>query len=262
MATLCRIMEIRIYLTGRVTLEVDGNVAVHERQFRGKQGRLLFTYLASERTRPVPREELAKIIWPGEMALSWEVALSALISRLRGLLSLDGLKNQGIALSSSFGQYHLRLPKDTWIDLEAVTSAVDNAEGALRSGGADPQGVLGPATVAVSIARRPFLSGIDGEWVESQRRKLERQLLRALDCLSTMWLRIGEPSLAVETATQTVALDPFRERSYQLLMHAYDASGNKAEAVRLYHRLAEILAAELGTGPSAKTEAIYSGLLR
>jgi len=144
-------MEIRIYLTGRVTLEVDGNVAVHEHQFRGKQGRLLFTYLASERTRPVPREELAKIIWPGEMALSWEVALSALISRLRGLLSPDGLKNQGIALSSSFGQYHLRLPKDTWIDLEAVTSAVDNAEGAL------PEASFHPIILCVTTCRLVYL---------------------------------------------------------------------------------------------------------
>lgn len=71
--------------------------------------------------------------------------------------------------------------------------------------------------------------------------------------------RIGEPSLAVETATQTVALDPFRERSYQLLMHAYDASGNKAEAVRLYHRLAEILAAELGTGPLGQDRSYLLG---
>ena len=55
-------VEIRVYLTGRVAVEVEGKVVIDERQLRGKQGRLVFTYLMCERTRPVSREELAAII--------------------------------------------------------------------------------------------------------------------------------------------------------------------------------------------------------
>ena len=55
-------MSIRIYLAGRIALEVDGEVTLNERRFRGKQGRLVFAYLVSEKTRPVSREELAVLL--------------------------------------------------------------------------------------------------------------------------------------------------------------------------------------------------------
>ena len=252
-------VDIRIYLTGRVAVEVDGKVVIDERQLRGKQGRLVFAYLVCERTRPVSREELAAVLWPDDLAASWEVALSALTSKLGSLLSMDVLKAGGVSLARGFGQYQVRFPAAVWIDLEASTSALDRAEAALRAG--EPGRALGPATVTASIARRAFLPGVDGFWQDTQRRKLERQLLRALDCIHQMQLSRGEPELAVETAIEAVNLDPYRERTYQCLMQAYAATGNKAQAVNVYHQFRGILAQELGTEPSAQIEALYLKLL-
>ena len=252
-------VEIRVYVTGRVAVEVDGEVVIDERQLRGKQGRLVFTYLMCERTRPVSREELAAIIWPDNLSVSWERALSALTSKLGSLLSMDVLKARGVSFARGLGQYQIRLPGHVWIDLEAATSALDRAEAGLRAG--EPERVLGPATVAASIARRPFLLGVDGFWQDTQRRKLERQLLRALDCIHHMQLSRGEPELAVETALEAVNLDPYRERTYQCLMQACVATGNTAKAVNVYHRFRGILAQELGTEPSVEIEALYLKLL-
>ena len=202
-------MGIRIYLTGRVGLEVDGHVVVKETNLKGKQGRLAFAYLVHERTRTVPEEELATIIWPHELSPAWEGALSAITSRIRTTLSMDPLKQQGVSFYRSSGQYQLDLPTDVWIDLEAGASAIDRAEAYLRNGSAEQ--VLGPAGAAASIARRPFLPSIDGFWVDSLRGKLQRQLLRALDCLSESQRLVGEPMVAVETATEAVKLDNLRE---------------------------------------------------
>ena len=60
-------MSIKIYLTGRVTVEINGKTVIDEQDFRGKQGRLAFSYLVCERTRPVPRADLATLLWPDEM---------------------------------------------------------------------------------------------------------------------------------------------------------------------------------------------------
>ena len=252
-------MIVRLYLTGRICVEVDGTVVVDERQFRGRQGRLAFAYLATERSRPIPREELANVLWPDEMAPTWDTSMSSLVSKLRGLFSSGSLRGRGLDIAGGAGQYLLRLPSDGWIDLEEAASAVDRAEAALRAG--EPQSILGPATVAMNICRRPFLSGIEGEWVELQRNKLERQLVRALDCLSYMGLALDEPNVAVEASIEAVGLDPFRERSYQLLMRAHMATGNGAEALSTYHRLRKLLEDDLATSPSAETEAIYLELL-
>ena len=58
-----------------------------------------------------------------------------------------------------------------------------------------------------------------------------------------------------------MTLDSCRESSYQLLMRAHSATGNRAEAVRVYHRLRELLTDELGTDPSKATETLYLELL-
>lgn len=86
-------------------------------------------------------------------------------------------------------------------------------------------------------------------------------LLRALECLSKVWLDAGEPSLAVEAASEALSLDPYHETGYQLLMRAHHASGNRPAALRAYHRLQAFLAEELGTVPSAESEALYLRLL-
>jgi DNA-binding SARP family transcriptional activator len=253
-------MTMRIYLAGRVAIEIDGQVVIDQREFRGRQGRLLFAYLVAERTHPVSRQELASVIWGDTRAGSWENALSALLSRTSRALS--DVENQGyeISITRRVGQYHLQLPAGAWIDLEAATSAVDRAEVAISAGRFNT--INGPATVAVSIARRPFLSGVTGAWAEAQRARLNRILLRGLDCLSEMWLELGEPQYAVETASEATGLALYRERSHRLLMRAHADDGEPATALDVYHRLSNRLNQDLATGPSSETEALYVQMLR
>ncbi|MCH7800846.1 MAG: hypothetical protein IIC24_04790 [Chloroflexi bacterium] len=253
-------MTMRIYLSGRVAIEIDGQVFIDQNQFRGRQGRLLFAYLVAERTHPVSRQELASVIWGDTRADSWENALSALLSRINRALSGVAAQGYEISITRRMGQYQIQLPAGAWVDLEAATSAVDRAEVATSAGNFNT--VSGPATVAVSIARRPFLSGVTGAWAEAQRAKFNRILLRGLDCLSEMWLALGEPQYAVETASEATGLAPYRERSHRLLMRAYADGGEPATALDVYHRLSNRLNQDLATGPSTETEALYVEMLR
>ncbi|MBI2917825.1 MAG: hypothetical protein HYY01_07495 [Chloroflexi bacterium] len=245
----------RIYLAGPIAIEVSGTVVLDQRRFRGKQSRLLFAYLVVERRRAVSRQELVDLLWPGEAPPACDVALSALISRLRSTIAGGGLAAQGMTLASGFGLHWLLLSAEAWIDVEAAAEAIDQAEMAVRAG--DMGRILGPATVASNISRRLFLPDCDGAWVEFQRGKLSRQLVRALDCHTEMWLAGGDHARAIETAAEAVSIDPFRESAYRLLMRAYVASGNPAKAIRAYHDLQATLNNELGTGPSPETEELY-----
>ena len=116
--------------------------------------------------------------------------------------------------------------------------------------------------MAAIIARRPFLPGEEGPWVDRQRAKLHAQLVRALDCLSDVWSANGEFALAVEVATEALTLEPFRETGWTRLMRAHAATGNRAEALRAYEQCRTLLTKELGTEPSPETEAVYLELLR
>jgi SARP family transcriptional regulator, regulator of embCAB operon len=249
-------MPLRIYLTGKVLVEGDGKILLDEERLIGKQGRLTFAYLVYERLRPVSRDELAGELWPGAVPPSWERSLSAIISKLRALLA--GLP--GVILDGSFGHYRLSLPADAWIDVEVANGAIDRAESALR--GDEPREARGWALVALQISRRPFLMGEEGPWTTVKRSGLREILVRAHECLSepSIWHR--EPEYAVKHAREAVTLEPFRETSYQLLMRAHAAVGNRAEALRVYERCRTLLSEELGVPPSSQTEAVYLEILR
>ncbi len=252
-------MGVRIYLTGRVGVEVDAGLVLSERDFRGRQERTAFAYLVCERDRPVTRAELAAVLWDGEAPPAWSTTLSAVVSRLRSLLDLPALRARDVAISRGFGQYRLFLPSDTWVDVEAATRAIDSAEAALRRG--MPREAFGPAAVADNVTRRPFLSGGEDGWIARERARLARIRVRALECLAKVWLHAGDGELAVEAAAEALAIDPLREKSLQLLMRAHALAGNPAAALQVYQRLREELVSELGTDPSAETEAVYLELL-
>ena len=76
-----------------------------------------------------------------------------------------------------------------------------------------------------------------------------------------MQIALGETESAVETALEAGSLDPYRERTHQYLMQAYAATGNKAEAINVYHRFGKLLAQDLGSDPSPEIEALYLKLL-
>src|SRR5690606_2443544 len=71
--------QVRIYLAGRMCVEVPGRGLTDQSALPGRQGRLLLAYLTLRRV-PVPREELADVLWPDAPPPSWETALSAVVS--------------------------------------------------------------------------------------------------------------------------------------------------------------------------------------
>ena len=75
----------RIQLCGRLVVELQGRRL--EDTLRGRQGRLLFAYLALHRDRPVRRDELAEALWSGKGAPpAYESLLAPPLSRLRKAL--------------------------------------------------------------------------------------------------------------------------------------------------------------------------------
>ena len=116
--------------------------------------------------------------------------------------------------------------------------------------------------MAYQISRRPFLMGEEGPWVTLKRSELRDVLVRAHECLSEPGIWGTEPAYAVKHAKEAVAIEPFRETSYQLLMRAHAAVGNRAEALRVYERCRSLLSEELGVHPSPQTEAVYLDILR
>src|SRR6187397_1305487 len=100
-------------MTERLAVEANGT-RLDEQRFPGRQGRILFAYLAAQKGRPVPRDELAELLWGEELPATWEKALRVLMTKLRALLNECGIDGAS-ALTSAFGCYQLTLPEGAWI---------------------------------------------------------------------------------------------------------------------------------------------------
>jgi DNA-binding SARP family transcriptional activator len=248
----------RVYVVGQVAIEA-GDVRIEEPELGGRHARLLLAMFVIERQRAIPREELAEAVWGSALTASWEPALRGVVAKVRHLFASAGL-DPSSTLTHSLGCYHLRLADSTLVDLELASEAVETAEEALRR--SDPNRAWGPALAAATVARRPFLFGEEGAWVDRQRSRLQTLLGRALHALSESRLRRGELELALAAAEEAASLAPYHESAQRQLMQAHAAAGNRAEALLHYNRCRNLLANELGVDPSPQTQSLYLALLK
>jgi SARP family transcriptional regulator, regulator of embCAB operon len=245
---------VRLYLTGRVCIE--GEELVDQAGLPGRQGRLALVCLVAERHQPMPIDELAAALWGELVPGSWETSLRAVVSKLRAVLATAA---PHATIVSDAGCYQAKLG-DAWVDVEAAANAIDRAEGALRTGHFDH--AWSQATVAAGIARRPVLPGEDLAWVAALRGRIRAVRVRAVDVLAQVYLARADHPLAVTMARELIDLEPYREAGYRHLMHAHAASGDRAEAVRVYGGLRELLREDLGVDPDPETQRVFGQVIR
>jgi predicted ATPase/DNA-binding SARP family transcriptional activator len=252
------VAEVRVELTGGLrVIGGDGRI-VDAPAFPGRQGRLLFTYLAAS-CRPVPRDELAEALWPENPPLNWKRDLSVLVSKLRRLLLSIGVDGAEL-LTGTGGCYHLRLPAGAVVDIHQAVAEADESTRALRHG--DLERALAAATSAAELARRPFLAGEDASWIVEHRAALDRARLAALDVAAQVLRDRGDLTQALARAAEAVEVAPFRESGNVSLMRLQLAAGDRAEALRTYEQCRRLLVDELGVDPAPETEAVYLEALR
>ena len=241
----------RIQLCGMLAVEIEGRRC--EGELPGRQGRLLFSYLVVSRARPVVRSELLDVLWPGEPPPTAETTLTGVLSRLRRVIGENVLQGRE--------QLRLVLPADSWIDVEVAFRAIHQAESAVNSGDWPQAWTSGRA--ALHVSRREFAAGYDALWIEERRQALSAVRASALECVGEAGLGLGgtEIAAAERCGRALVALEPYRESGYRLLMRALETRGNVAAALAVYDQLRRLLRDELGAAPGTATQALHRQLL-
>jgi DNA-binding SARP family transcriptional activator len=241
----------RIQLCGRLKVDFEGRHVTPA--LRGRQGRVLLAYLVLNRGRSVSRDELIEAIWPEASPADPPAALRTQLSRLRSALGPDAVAGRDTV--------ELRLPENTWIDVEAAERAIRVADSALKA--SDWKDAWAHAHIALNIAGRPFLAGFEAPWVEEVRRELEELELRSREVIARAGIGLGGSELAgaERSARALIRAAPFRESGYLNQMRTLVASGNTAEALRTYDDLRKLLAHELGSAPGVEIQALHRKLL-
>lgn len=220
----------------------------------GRQGRLLFAYLALNHSRPVRRDELVEALWADDgLPNTGETLLAPPLSRLRKGLGPGRLEGRS-ELELTFGD-------DFWIDWEAAQEGIDEAQKEIAAG--DFQSAWHKAEEAEKILSGGLLPGLEARWIEEHRSMLEEHRLNALEAMARSGTHLGnaEKERAARAARAAVDSAPFRESSRVALIEVMRSQGNIAEALRAYEDLRVLLRDELGTFPSPELTALHEQLL-
>jgi DNA-binding SARP family transcriptional activator len=203
---------------------------------------MLFAYMVANRSRPVSRDELMGALWPGTAPAAPGPALSTLLTRLRQTL--------GHGILEGRRELCLKLPPDTWVDLESMHALAAKAETALAR--RDLRGALEAGREALALTERRLLPEFAEPWVEERRQALDERRHALLEICARAGLALGGLELlaAERAARALVELNPYRESGYALLMEVFAARGDVAEALRVFDTLRILLREELGALPS------------
>jgi DNA-binding SARP family transcriptional activator len=138
-------------MTDRLAIEANGT-RLDEQRFPGRQGRILFAYLAVQHGRSVPRDELAELLWGEDLPATWEKALRVLTTKLRALLEECGIDGSSM-LRSAFGCYQLTLPAREALLVQPRAVRLDGETVRHRDSNAQPACLL-PTLPSRALAAR------------------------------------------------------------------------------------------------------------
>ncbi|MFC0041781.1 AfsR/SARP family transcriptional regulator [Actinomadura rayongensis] len=205
--------------------------------------------------RPVAVESLIERVWEHDTETRVRAALHTQIARLRR--RLEAMDDQ-VRLHYRAGAYTLDADPEQ-VDYHRFARLCAQARSIADSGDTEHAAAL--LREALRLWRGTPLSGIEGAWAERTRRTIEDELVGgALDRFKIELAR-GRHAQVINELDRLAARFPHHEKLAESLMLALYRDGRSGDALHVFHRLRERLAADLGAVPHPETSRLHRRIL-
>ena len=216
----------------------------------------LLAYLLLHRGAPQSRHRLAFIFWPDSPEDQALTNLRNLLYRLR-----HSLPDAERFLRADRKTIQWRVASPFVLDVARFEEALERADEALEGADRDVAAARQALERAVDLYRGDLLPSCYEDWIDAPRERLRQAFEQALTQLMEILEAQRDYQAAIGVAQRLLRHDPLREVSYRRLMRLRALIGDRAGALRVYHRCATVLERELDLEPSAATRDIYERLL-
>ncbi len=240
---------LEISLLGEQRAALDGSVV----DLGSLRAQALVGFLLLHRDVPQRREHVAAQFWPDSSTAQARTNLRRELHALR-----TGLPQVAGWLTADRGTLLWRSGPGCRLDVAEFEAAAGTAAAARTAG--DDAGFRDAAAGAVRAYRGELLPAVYEDWATAERNRLHRMCLVLLDQLIGLDRAAGAYQDAIERARQRIDLEPLEEVGYRTLLQVQALAGDRAAAVRTYHRCVSVLERELGVGPDPATTAEYDRL--
>ncbi len=219
-------------------------MVVPESMWRTRKAAALVKLLGLAPRHRMRRDKIMGLLWPELTQAAAAANLRKTVHFVRqmypGQYSVEPVLSEGDALSLPAG--HL------WVDVTAFRSELARAR--------EARDVTAYAE-AIELYRDGLLPEDGDEWTDSPRRDLHNDYVAVLDEYSAILESAGMLDDCVRVTRTLIGADPLAEQAHVRLMRVLALAGRRAEAVRQFHSLSEILDAELGVPPGPEAQRLH-----
>jgi LuxR family transcriptional regulator, maltose regulon positive regulatory protein len=250
---------LRIYLFEPLRVHIAERTPIDE-HFPRRKAKALFVYLYLNRGRQVSKYELLADLWAGaEHADPGRVkhTVQVLRATLEGPRPADGWR----IIQERGGFYFFNAAEERYCDSEDFEDHLRMARQAARDG--DIGRSREHYRQAIDLHRGGFLTEFRYEdWAAAEIARMHEQFLAALEESARIEAAEGAYVRAIELLRTALLEDPLHESSYVEMMRCLWLDGRRTEALRVYHRLRDVLARRLEVAPQTQTTRLYESIRR
>ena len=198
----------------------------------------LLAFLACTAPSRHSRDKLMTLLWGSHFEAQARQNLRQALTRLRRILGPDAFIVDGETVS---------------LHADAIASDVAQFEALLRDGSREA------LNKAVGLYKERLLADIAipeetwTEWLDVQRQRLEGLAADAMIKLGECELQSNNTEQALGPARRALEINNLREDAHRLVMRALAAGGRRADALKHYERVVDLLKRELEIGPEPAT---------
>lgn len=256
--------HLSIKFFGQFHISLDGT-PIHE--WRYDKVRALCAYLILEKEHVHSRDKLAALLWPDSSDVAARKSLRQALIYLRQAIGDNSAQPPFLLITRESVQFNpnssFQSDVATFLDLLAA------CETHLHQQVASCAPCTHHLAQAVALYQGELLAGFSlpsslpfEEWLMMTRERLRLYAIDALGALAVAYEQNHNEEAAMQTARRQLALDPWHEGAYRLLMRLLAQRGQRTAALAEYERCRRILAKDLGIEPSQETVRLYEQIRR
>jgi DNA-binding SARP family transcriptional activator len=218
--------------------------------------RRLFTVLAGHANHALRRDHVLDTIWPNSPTTRSGSALNTAVWRIKHVLS----RYPGFTLEIIDDTLRLSVEAPACVDAHELETSVRTA--GVGDGGAALTAQQRERLLdALAECRGEFLEGCTEHWTLALREHYSALHVRAMAIIMRDAARAGDYETALLHGRKILEIDPFREGTQREVMWLYALNGQRAQAVRQFESLKNLLRKELSIAPMPETQSLFNRIV-
>lgn len=243
----------KIHMLGDFSI-TRGDRSIHYGDSRSRRSWMLLAYLLFYRDRPVPREDLVRVLWENDSDLTDPLAsMKTLVHRVRSLLDTLGDDAGFDLLQTKGGTYFVKPGVEIELDVDGFEDACRRLGEAVM-----PEEKLLCIRQAQDHYAGGFLPRFSMEnWIAPLDSYYRNLYFAAVQDAVDSLLEAKDYAAVAEICRRALAIEPYHEECVFALMTALTELGDKAGVIAAYESLQELLYDNFGTVPEERCCDLY-----